>query len=70
MPIRKAVPARQAPILPVPASSLPDADESVRERLLDDIEVKSLTVDDDFDLGGDPYNSTGQFVALQVNKRK
>lgn len=29
------------------------------------VEVVSLSIDEDFDLGGDPYNRTGQFVALE-----
>jgi hypothetical protein len=67
---RKIVPVRHAPILPVSGSPQTTSDEAVRARLFDDVEVTSLSVDDDFDLGGDPYNSTGQFVALQANKKK
>jgi len=29
------------------------------------VEVVSLSIDDDFDLGSDPYNRTGQFMALK-----
>lgn len=70
MSTRKVVPVRNAPILPVPGLPQADADENVSERLLDDVEVTSLSVDDDFDLGGDPYNSTGQFVVLQASRKK
>jgi hypothetical protein len=70
MSTRKAVSNRTAPILPVLGSLQTAPDETVRERLLDDVEVKSLSIGDDFDSGGDPYNSTGQFVVLQANTRK
>ncbi len=33
------------------------------------VEVLSLSIDEDFDLGGDPYNRTGQFVALELDER-
>ena len=36
----------------------PTANRSAR------VEVVSLAIDDDFDLGCDPYNRTGQFMAL------
>ena len=29
------------------------------------VEVVSLAIDEDFDLGCDPYNRTGQFMALR-----
>ena len=32
------------------------------------IEVTSLTLDDDFDSGGDPYNQTGQFCVEELKK--
>lgn len=70
MSTRKAVPVRNAPILPVGGLPQADADENVRQQMLDDVEVKSLSVDEDFDLGGDPYNSTGQFVVLQASQKK
>lgn len=67
MPIRKAPPVRTAPIIPV--RNDPDtADLGVRNKLLDDVEVKSLTVDEGFDPGGDPYNRTGQFAVLKEKK--
>jgi hypothetical protein len=31
-------------------------------------EIDELAVDEDFDLGGDPYNSTGQHVILELKK--
>lgn len=30
----------------------------------------SLSIDDDFDTGGDPYNSTGQHVVLKAEKKE
>ena len=30
------------------------------------VEVVSLSIDEHFDAGGDPYNRTGSFVALQL----
>lgn len=69
MPSRKAPPVRTAPIIPVHRK--PDeSDLDVRSKLLDDIEVKSLTVDEGFDPGGDPYNRTGQFAILKENKKR
>ncbi len=32
------------------------------------VEVLSLSIDEDFDLGSDPYNRTGQFVALELRE--
>ncbi len=32
------------------------------------VEVLSLSIDENFDLGGDPYNRTGQFVALELKE--
>lgn len=29
------------------------------------VDVVSLSIDEDFDLGSDPYNRTGQFMALK-----
>lgn len=66
----KKVPDRQAPILPVPESRDAIDDETIRERFLDDVEVKSLSVGENLEQGGDPYNSTGQFAALQANQKK
>lgn len=63
MPTRKTPPAKTAPIIPVHGES--GADDDVREKLLDDVEVKSLTLDDNFDVGSDPYNRTGQFAVLK-----
>ena len=37
----------------------PTANRSAR------VEVVSLAIDEDFDLGCDPYNRTGQFMALK-----
>ena len=37
----------------------PAADRGAR------VEVVSLAIDEDFDLGSDPYNRTGQFMALK-----
>ena len=34
------------------------------------VEVLSLSIDEDFDLGGDPYNRTGQFVALELREEE
>jgi hypothetical protein len=31
-------------------------------------EIDELAIDEDFDLGGDPYNSTGQHVILELKK--
>lgn len=31
-------------------------------------EIDELTIDEDYDLGGDPYNSTGQHVILELSK--
>ena len=70
MSTRKAVSTRTAPILPVLELPQTEQDDTAHERLLDDVEVKSLSIGDDFDCGGDPYNSTGQFVVLQANTRK
>jgi hypothetical protein len=47
-----------------------DADDNVRQRMLNDVDLKSLSVDEDFDIGGDPYNSTGQFAALKASQKK
>ena len=67
MPARKAPPVRTAPIIPV--HSDPDgSDFDVHNKLLDDVEVKSLSVDENFDSGGDPYNRTGQFAVLKKKK--
>ncbi len=30
------------------------------------VEVVSLSIDEHFDAGGDPYNRTGSFVALEL----
>lgn len=37
----------------------------LRTTLLDE---KSLSIADDYDNGGDPYNSTGQHVIIKPNK--
>lgn len=66
MPVRKAPPARTAPIIPARNHR---SDLDVRNRLLDDVEIKSLTLDENFDPGGDPYNRTGQFAVLKENKK-
>ena len=34
------------------------------------VEVLSLSIDEDFDLGSDPYNCTGQFVALELKEEE
>ena len=39
-------------------------DESVRVVRADLVEEPELTVADDFNLGGDPYNSTGRHVII------
>ena len=31
-------------------------------------EIDELNIDEDYDLGGDPYNSTGQHVILELAK--
>ena len=33
-------------------------------------EIGELTVDEDFDSGSDPYNSTGQHVILELTKHE
>lgn len=32
-------------------------------------EIDELSIDEDFDMGGDPYNSTGSHVILQQQKK-
>ncbi|MEM8817378.1 MAG: hypothetical protein AAGE85_16255 [Pseudomonadota bacterium] len=32
------------------------------------VEVVALAIDENFDAGGDPYNRTGQFMALKVDE--
>ncbi|MEO1245401.1 MAG: hypothetical protein AAFX56_06900 [Pseudomonadota bacterium] len=32
------------------------------------VEVVALAIDENFDAGGDPYNRTGQFMALKVDQ--
>ena len=33
-----------------------------------DVEVISLEIDEDFDLGGDPYNRTGTHCVIEIRK--
>ena len=39
--------------------------DNVRVLQLDLIEANDLTIADDLDTGGDPYNSTGQHVIIE-----
>jgi hypothetical protein len=43
-------------------------DERVRVLRADVANEAELSIDDDFDLGGDPYNSTGRHVILNSDK--
>lgn len=70
MSTRKTALAKTAPILPSQTKLAEKRSEPTQHKLLEDIEVTSLTVDDGYDLGGDPYNSTGQFAALQARNKK
>ena len=60
---RKTEVARKAPIRA--QSRLWDSVRVLDSRLG---EIDELAIDEDFDLGGDPYNSTGQHVILELQK--
>ena len=44
----------------------PAKEIAVDETPVKGVEVLSLRVDDDFDLGGDPYNRTGSHCIIKV----
>lgn len=43
-----------------------DGKIAVDETPLKGVEVLSLEIDDDFDLGGDPYNRTGSHCIIEI----
>ena len=43
-------------------------DERVRQLKVELAAESELKIDDDFDLGGDPYNSTGRHAIINANK--
>lgn len=45
-----------------------DPADSSAQRVLQQVEIKSLEIADDYDGGGDPYNRTGQFCVVKLNK--
>ena len=51
---------------PAPIKVIVEQTEDPAQNRTARVEVVSLSIDEDFDLGGDPYNRTGQFVALEV----
>jgi len=48
---------------------LPIEPEAVaQQRLVQEVEIKSLEIERDPDRGGDPYNRTGQFCVVEISK--
>ena len=70
MATRKAISLKTAPILPAQGSSAARSQRDLLDKLADGIEVMSLTADNSLNSGGDPYNSTGQYVVLDAEKTK
>lgn len=46
-----------------------DPGDSVRELKPDQHDNEELTIDEDFDWGGDPYNNTGQHVIIELKRK-
>lgn len=61
--------ADPAPSRAAPRNSKRDPDDTSAKRSLQDVEITSLEVDDDYDGGNDPYNRTGQFFVLQLKEK-
>ena len=40
----------------------------VRQRLVQEVEITSLEIENDPDRGSDPYNRTGQFCVVKIAK--
>ena len=51
---------------PAPIKVIVEQTEDTAKNRAAKVEVLSLSIDENFDLGGDPYNRTGQFVALEI----
>lgn len=49
-----------------PVRVIVETPEAVARNRQARVEVVSLSIDEDFDPGSDPYNRTGQFVALEL----
>ena len=47
-----------------------DSEVAEQQRLLSQIEVTSLQIEQDPDVGSDPYNRTGQFCVVDIVKNK
>ena len=45
-----------------------DAVDETEDRPVQDVEAKSLRIDEDYDVECDPYNRTGQFCVPEFDK--
>lgn len=70
MATRKAVPLQTTAVLPVPEDSILPLSDEAYQKVANDVELASMSVEEHVDTGGDPYNNTGQYVIMEVNKAK